>query len=84
MPTRNSKHQEYVDFAERCLGIAKTAVDQGTRIALREMAAEWLNLADAALLQAAENNGKGDDSHNAAPTTIYSPFTSAPNGGGSV
>ena len=80
MSTRNRKHQEYADFAELCLEITKTVVDQQARIALREMAAEWLILADAASLQAAKNNGKGDDSHDASPSITRT----APGATGSV
>jgi hypothetical protein len=40
------KREQYVDFATHCL--AKVAGDSQSRTVLREMAAEWLNLAEAA------------------------------------
>jgi len=40
------KCEEYVRYAEHCLTMAKIASDQASRILLREMAAEWLKLAD--------------------------------------
>jgi hypothetical protein len=40
------KREEYMRYAEHCLTMAKIAFDQASRILLREMAAEWLNLAD--------------------------------------
>jgi hypothetical protein len=46
------KHKEYVCYAEHCLQMAKIATEQGSRIIQREMAAEWLKLADAVPLQA--------------------------------
>jgi hypothetical protein len=39
------KGKEYVRYAEHCLAIAKTSADQCSRASLRELAAEWLNLA---------------------------------------
>jgi hypothetical protein len=41
------KHEEYERYAEHCLAMAKIARDQESRVTLREMAAEWLRLADA-------------------------------------
>jgi hypothetical protein len=41
---RQSK--EYVRYAEHCLAMAKLAPDQQSRLVQREMAAEWLKLAD--------------------------------------
>jgi hypothetical protein len=38
---------KYVGYAEHCLSIARTLPDRDARIALREMAAEWTNLASA-------------------------------------
>jgi hypothetical protein len=40
------KHKEYMHYAEHCLAMAKLAPDQQSRIIQREMAAEWLRLAD--------------------------------------
>jgi hypothetical protein len=36
---------EYVSYAEHCLSIARTVANREARIILREMAAEWTNLA---------------------------------------
>jgi hypothetical protein len=47
----SDKHQEYALYAEHCLKMARIAPDQKSRIIQREMAAEWLNLADAIPLQ---------------------------------
>ena len=43
--TRN-KYTEYVLYAQHCLGMAKMAPDQQARMIQRDMAAEWLKLAD--------------------------------------
>ena len=40
------KHEEYVRYAEHCLEMAKIAPDQKARTIQREMAAEWLKLAE--------------------------------------
>lgn len=45
------RHKEYVCYAEHCLQMAKIATEQGSRVIQREMAAEWLKLADAVPLQ---------------------------------
>jgi hypothetical protein len=44
---KNDKHKEYSLYAEHCLKMVKIATDQKSRIIQREMAAEWLKLADA-------------------------------------
>jgi hypothetical protein len=49
---KNNKQEEYVRYAEHCLEMAKIAPDQESRVVLREMAAEWLKLADAIPLEA--------------------------------
>jgi len=43
---KTDKHEEYVRYAEHCLAMAKLAPDQVSRSIQREMAAEWLRLAD--------------------------------------
>jgi hypothetical protein len=45
----NIKHDEYVRYAEHCLAMAKIAPEHESRVVLREMAAEWLRLADTQL-----------------------------------
>jgi hypothetical protein len=40
------KHKEYKRYAEHCLNVATAAEDQDSRTIQREMAAEWLRLAD--------------------------------------
>jgi hypothetical protein len=37
--------EEYLRYAEQCLAIARTVNSREARITLREMAAEWTNLA---------------------------------------
>jgi hypothetical protein len=39
--------ERYVGFATHCLQLAKVATDQESRAILKEMAAEWLKLAEA-------------------------------------
>lgn len=43
---KNTKHNEYALYAEHCLKMARIATDQNSRMIQREMAAEWLKLAD--------------------------------------
>jgi hypothetical protein len=38
--------ERYVGFATHCLQLAKLATDQESRTILKEMAAEWLKLAE--------------------------------------
>jgi hypothetical protein len=44
---KNDKRKEYARYAEHCLKMVDAASDQKSRIIQREMAAEWLKLADA-------------------------------------
>jgi hypothetical protein len=46
---KSDKHKEYAQYAAHCLNMVATAKDQDSRAVQREMAAEWLRLADAAL-----------------------------------
>jgi hypothetical protein len=41
------KREQYVDFATHCLQLAKATADRESRAILKEMAAEWLKLAEA-------------------------------------
>ncbi len=45
---KNYKHKEYARYAAHCLQMVTAAGDQESRSIQREMAAEWLRLADAA------------------------------------
>ena len=45
----NSKHKDYARYAAHCLNLVAALKDQQDRAINREMAAEWLRLADAAL-----------------------------------
>jgi DNA primase len=47
VPT-NEKQRDYARYAEECLKQVARAPDQRSRSLLREMAAEWLRLADRA------------------------------------
>jgi hypothetical protein len=42
------KREEYVSYAEHCVKLARQTNDPESRGILREMAAEWLRLVDAA------------------------------------
>ena len=46
---KSDKHKEYARFAAHCLSMVTMAKDQDSRAIQREMAAEWLKLADAVL-----------------------------------
>jgi hypothetical protein len=43
---KNDKHKDYARYAEHCLNMVTTTTDQDARAINREMAAEWLKLAD--------------------------------------
>ena len=45
------KRERYVGYATCCLQMAKTVLDGQTRTTLREMALEWLKLAEHARLR---------------------------------
>jgi hypothetical protein len=47
--SKNDKHKEYAHYAAHCLEMVPAAPDQEFCDIQREMAAEWLKLADAAL-----------------------------------
>jgi hypothetical protein len=44
---KNDKHKEYSHYAEHCLQMVPLAPTQKYRAIQREMAAEWIKLADA-------------------------------------
>jgi hypothetical protein len=46
---KNDKHKDYVRYATHCLEMVPPAAGQEYRAVQREMAAEWLKLADAVL-----------------------------------
>jgi hypothetical protein len=46
---KNGKHKEYTRYAAHCLEMVPTVTDQEYRAIQREMAAEWLKLADAVI-----------------------------------
>jgi hypothetical protein len=46
IPTSN-KYKEYARYAAHCLNMVAATKDQESRVINREMAAEWLKLADA-------------------------------------
>jgi hypothetical protein len=43
---KNEKHKAYAHYAAHCLHMVTAAKDQDSRAIQREMAAEWLKLAD--------------------------------------
>jgi hypothetical protein len=51
-----SKYEEYRDYAEHCLKLVRIATNREARVVQREMAAEWLKLAD--MFSAAEQPAK--------------------------
>lgn len=44
---KNEKRKIYAHYAAHCLHMVTAAKDQGSRAIQREMAAEWIKLADA-------------------------------------
>jgi hypothetical protein len=46
---KDDKHKDYARYAAHCLDMVTTTKDQEARAINREMAAEWLKLADAML-----------------------------------
>jgi hypothetical protein len=54
--SRNDKHKEYAHYAAHCLEMVPSAPDQDFLALQRQMAAEWLRLADAALHPAKAND----------------------------
>ena len=44
---KNTKHKDYSRYAAHCLEMVPGTKDQESRLINREMAAEWLKLADA-------------------------------------
>jgi hypothetical protein len=47
--SKSGKHKEYARYAEHCLNMVVSTRDQESRCINREMAAEWLRLADVIL-----------------------------------
>jgi hypothetical protein len=43
---KNNKHKDYSRYAAHCLGLTPALTEQEDRVINREMAAEWLKLAD--------------------------------------
>jgi hypothetical protein len=43
----NDKYTDYMHYASHCLYLTTAAIDRNSRVIQREMAAEWLKLADA-------------------------------------
>jgi hypothetical protein len=46
---KSDRHKDYARYAAYCLNMVTAAKDQESRAVQREMAAEWLRLADAVL-----------------------------------
>jgi hypothetical protein len=47
--SKNDKHKEYARYATHCLNMVASTKNHESRCINREMAAEWLKLADAVL-----------------------------------
>lgn len=45
------RRERYVDYANCCLQLAKVTLDKKSRLFLREMASEWLKLAEQSVEQ---------------------------------
>ena len=43
---KNNTHKDYMRYAEHCLNMVAATTDQESRSIRRDMAAEWLRLAD--------------------------------------
>jgi hypothetical protein len=56
---QNGTHKDYVRYAAYCLEMTGATKDQEARSINREMAAEWLKLADALIHPESPGNGKG-------------------------
>jgi hypothetical protein len=50
---KNDKRKQYTRYAAYCLDMMTVTTDQESRAMQREMAAEWLRLADAAVSRSA-------------------------------
>ncbi len=46
---KNDKHKEYTRYAAHCLALVTSIKNRNDRVINREMAAEWIKLADAVL-----------------------------------
>ena len=58
---KNNKHKEYARYAAHCLNLVVAAKDQESRSIQREMAAEWLKLADTALERTNDRSDKSPE-----------------------
>ena len=52
-----TKSEKYVDFANKCLWLANQSTGEGLRTILRQMASEWINLAEAELAKHLRSDG---------------------------
>jgi hypothetical protein len=43
---KSGEEEEYLHYAEHCLDVVRSALNRESRIMQREMAAEWIKLAD--------------------------------------
>jgi hypothetical protein len=68
--SKNDKHKEYIQYAEHCVKMASIAPDRESRVIHREMAAEWMKLADAVPSNSRSglSNGKSEHGLEASPT----------------
>jgi hypothetical protein len=63
---KNDKFKDYARYAEHCLNIVATTTDRESRSIQREMAAEWLRLADEMQRPRSESKCKWDDARHSA------------------
>ena len=56
--SKSNKHKAYARYAAHCLNMVAATKDQKARALNREMAAEWLKLADTALERTNDRSDK--------------------------
>ena len=64
---KNDKYKDYARYAERCLNMVAATTDRESRSIQREMAAEWLRLADAIRRPRRSKQCKWDDAFKSNP-----------------
>ena len=64
---KNDKYKDYARYAERCLNMVAATTDRESRSIQREMAAEWLRLADAIRRPRRSSKCKWDDAFKSNP-----------------
>jgi hypothetical protein len=63
---KNDKYEEYTQYAEHCVKMVMVSTDRKSRIIQREMAAEWIRLADAVSSNGRSGQSNGKSEHGLA------------------